>query len=157
MTVKLFCLLVLTFFGMIVRFVADRDSSWRVVQKSTENPKYLCNSFLFWRTSAPAYSCSVGSQTGRSISNHNTCPGNNFLKGGVFFPDAPVRWGLLRFIILQVLVIVVISTCMASTPPVQPSLTLNVSNNLPVRIPPSRFWLRGTAMSHIPNLLTIVS
>ena len=48
----------------------------------------------------------------------------------VFFPGAAVRNGLLPFFILPVLVILVIPvTCMASTPPVQPSLIMAVSNN----------------------------
>jgi len=48
----------------------------------------------------------------------------------VFFPGAAVRNGLFPFFILPVLVIIVIPiTCMASTPPVQPSLVMAVSNN----------------------------
>ena len=50
----------------------------------------------------------------------------------VSFPGETVRFDLLRCIVLAVLVILVIPiTCVASTPPVQPSLLLTVTNNSP--------------------------
>ncbi|MFA5346733.1 MAG: hypothetical protein WC294_01225 [Methanoregula sp.] len=52
--------------------------------------------------------------------------------GPVYFPGTAVRKGWLQFFVLPVLVILVIPiTCVASTPPVQPSLLFSVSNNSP--------------------------
>jgi hypothetical protein len=68
----------------------------------------------------------------RLIRNHKTYPYKTIHHKNimVFSMGVPVRLGLVRFFMLSAMIILIIPvSCMASTPPIQPSLLVKVSNN----------------------------